>query len=266
VATLLDTIKNKMKSPQEQVQPELGKTQQAQRLLRAKSGKAAAPQAGPRASALKERMAAQATEAGAEELRQTGEVQAEQLEQREQDIAQREVQQQAKSEQAFKQSKQQFEQKSHNLLNELERAGKDINAREYKSNLEQLGFNMRLQNDQYLNRIKQEGQKARLDNGLEFKAQLAQEVFDNNKDILEDKISFKQLIEADDRTFTRELADMDINYAVELADKEIEGIQTRQVATGLGGAVKGGIEAAEKAGMFKTKETPNPKGTPNNGQ
>ena len=93
MASLMDTIKNEMQAPAEK--PQLGETTEIERLMRAKSGKAAQPSSGPRQSALGERIAARQTELGGQQIAQQGAITAQQQEEQGADIAQR-TQQQAR--------------------------------------------------------------------------------------------------------------------------------------------------------------------------
>lgn len=73
---------------------------------------------------------------------------------------------------------------------------------------------MRLSDDKYINNLQNEGMKARLNNSLEFKRQLQENIFADEKALLQNNLAFRSLLNADERDFKAKIADMDINFAL----------------------------------------------------
>lgn len=136
------------------------------------------------------------------------------------------------------------------MLQQFETGQKTLRTQQDISDLEQVGFGLRLQNDQYINQLQDIGQRQRLDDQLSFKKQLAQTVFQDQQDILQNEIAFNRMMDADDREFAEELAQMDINYAMQVADNAAKSAATRQIATGIGGTITGGLQTAKAMGIF----------------
>ena len=253
---LLDNIKNQLQSPQGQPGAgEGGQTQSVRDLLRAKTGKVSTPESGPRQSALQEAVAEQQTKAGQQQLGLRGRLQAEQLGQQQADIAQRTQQEGAQFQEQMKAAQADFDRRSNSMLDQFEAGQKSLKSQQDVADLEQLGFDIRMQNDQYVNQLQDIGKRNRLDNQLEFKKQLAQNVFKDQQDLLTNQLAFDRIVSADDREFTQELANMDINYAMQVADSAAKAASQRQVMQGVGGIVSGGIQSY---GIFNSNSATSP--------
>ena len=239
---LLDKLKSQL-SGQPDISTGPSQTGAVRGLLRAKTGKEIAPSAGPRQSALQEKMAERQTQIGAQQLQQKGQIQAEQIGQREADIAQRETQQQEQSQEQFANLQDSMENRTNQILAQFESGEKSLDNLKNLAELEQVGFGLRLQNKQYINQLQSEGEKVRLDDLLEFKSQMAQDILKDQENLMVDKVAFDRVISANDREFSQELANMDIDYAMSMADNSIKQEQARQVASGIGSLVQGGTQA-----------------------
>ncbi len=256
---LLDTIKSQLETPQAQADAGTGgQTQTVRKLLQAKTGRAATPSTSPRQSALQEKVAEAQTKDGQQQLGLRGRLQSEQIEQREADIAQREQQQEAQFQESWETAQSNMNRQANQLLNQFESGQKTLKTQENIADLEQLGFQMRLQNDQYVNQLQEVGQRNRLDNQLEFKKQLAQNVFKDQQELIVNDMAFNRMISADDREFTEELAQMDIGYAMQIADNAAKARASQQMFQGIGGVVSGGLQAANTFGIFKSTSSTSP--------
>ena len=255
MATLLDQIRGSLEKPAtpEQTGAGLGQTSQLQTLLRAKTGKAAQPSSGPGISSLQEKSATRQAQLGADQLQQQGQMASSQLGAQQQDITQRQdIQKQQVAEQQ-KGIQQSYEQNATQLLNQLSRAGRELGTQKNVANLEQAGFNLRLSNEQYVANLKQAGAKARLDDGFSFKEQITREIFEDQTDLLKDSYAFENMIRADDRTFQKELANMDINYALDLAKNAQKAESTQAAIGGVGKTVTAATGGAKDLDLFKDK-------------
>lgn len=246
MASLMDALKPQL-TGQATEKPELGETEQVQRLMRAKTGKATEPGAGPRQSAIAEKMAARQSELGRQELAGKGEILAGQQEAQAADITQREQQQQRQAQQAVEAQQQQFQLQSDAMLNQFLQGEKRLQTQQDLADLEQVGAGLRLQNQQYVDTLRQEGQKARLDDAINFKSQLAQQAFADSQDLISSDYAFRAVVEADDREFEKELQEISALDALEMVKRDIESSKTAgrwTAATAAGSAVLG--KMAEK--------------------
>lgn len=245
---LLDIVKKQLQTPGST--PAGGtlqggeQTESVRRILRAKTGKEAAPgTTGPRQSAIQEKIAQRQTDIGLGQLAQKGQIQAAQLEEREADIAQREEQQKESFLNNIQKLRSQYLQETNNLLDNYNRGVKTLDTRKDIKELEQLGFMARMQNDKYIHNLQTEGKRKRLDSGVNFKREMAKSILRNQEQLLSDKLAFERIISADDREFRKELSKINIDYALQIANNAAASQGARQVATGLGGVVTGGIQA-----------------------
>lgn len=233
MANLLETIRNNSQQ-MAQAPGTQDQTQQLGTLLRAKTGKAGlAP--GVVSSNLGEQQAvvqtqqefqnqiqpqAQIQQAGLQ-AQQTGQEQA--ARQQMQDIGQQR-----------KFDTIQSKMKTDALLNDLERNRGKLSMDQYAANVEQLGFNLRLQNDKYLNELQNEGQKARLNNDINFKEQLARTTFDNTQDIFEQRLRDKSILDANDKEYSNVVAQMGIDDAYAMFRAQAESQRQAEYYSNLG--------------------------------
>ncbi len=253
---LLDKIKEQLG---EAPQPTGGgQTQTVRELLRAKTGKAAVPGAAPRQSAIQEKMAERQTQVGMEQLGLRGRIQEEQLGQQETDITQREQQQQVQAAEQFKDIQAQMQRQTTQLLHQFESGQKSLQSNKDIADLEQLGFQTRLQNKEYIQQLQQEGQRARLDNMLEFKKQMARNILKDQQELFVNQAAFERITAANDMEFAEELSQMDLGYAMQVADNAMKAAGQRAVFTGAATAISGGLQAAAASGVFNSNSAASP--------
>lgn len=244
IMALLDSLRERLQA-QPTPTPAGSGVETVRKLIQAGTGKQAAPTTAPRQSNLQELREEAATRAGQRQLNLAGQIQSEQLAQREADITQRAQQADVQFQESFKDIQNNLVQKTNQLLNQFESGQKTLDIQKNISEIEQLGFNLRLQNAQYLNQLQTAGQVARLDNELEFKKQLAQNVFRDNQQLLINDLAFQRIIEADDREFAAELAAMNTDYALEVAANALKSQNIQTTAAGAGSIVSGAISPIE---------------------
>lgn len=243
MANLMEILKSSQSA--QQASPQLGETEQISKLVGAKSGKAAPVGSGPRQSSLASAVANNVSRGQIQEQQQqAGLVQEQQVTQLN-DINQRGQQQQTEFSEKNKQLKNQFDTRMGQMLDNYAMEGRKLDTTRDIENMEQVGFNIRLNNDQYVNKLKQEGQKARLDNDISFKTQLMMNAFADTETVLKDNIMFKTIMDADSREFEKQLSAIDANIAMGLMRKEMEAQQAGDMWAGLGGVAKAGLTYAE---------------------
>lgn len=246
--TLMDTIRGNLEQPGGQSQ-QADQTERTQSLLRAKLGKAGGIGTTPRISSIQEQQAQQQTRLGQQRQQTEGMLRGAELGQQERAIQVREQEQLADIGERRQDIEQRFNLQSSNILSELEREGRKLDDKRQTAKMEQLGFQLRLQDKAYLADLEREGRRARLDDSLSFKEQLAKDNFADMEELFRDKIDFRQLANMSDREFKEELARMDANYAMEMAH-EAEKQQAKMAKWQAIGTIAGAGASAYGKGAF----------------
>lgn len=213
-SNLLDTIRQNSQSLQTQPVAE-DQTQRIQQLLRAKSGKAVA--GGPAATSnLGEQ------QANVQSAQQLGQV-AQQANVAQQGQQVQEATQNQKVEEATQEVGQarqlntlQNKVKTDQILGDLERSKGEIDVNRQNAALEQVGTNLRLQNSQYIDQLKNEGTRARLQDAASFNDSLAKSIFQDQASVLQEQLGNKSILDATDREYNRLLSKMDVETAYEV--------------------------------------------------
>ena len=249
--SLLDKLKENMTQPAQA--PQVNQTSRVRDLLAAKSGKAgAAGTGGPKRVNTAERAAVQQTQAASKALQQQGAIGAEQLAQTSADIEQNRQHQLTQQTQTLKEQQSQFDRQSDNILNQFERGQKSLQNSKDIQELEQLGFQARLESEQYVNQLQLEGDRLRLDDSLAFKTQLAKEQWSSNIALFQDKIKVKEMIDADNRTFLEEVSKIDINSALEIAEAGIKQANIEAQMGALGNIASSAVSYGASSGWFSS--------------
>jgi len=244
--SILDKVKQQMQAPAQQPANLGGQTQTVRGLLQAKTGKQVAPTSGPQQSSIKERMAQKATQDASKQVQQTGQIQAAQIGEREADIEQRQDQQQVEFEENLANATAQFDRQSDSIMNQFFNGQKSLQNSKDIADLEQLGFIARLDNKQYIDALQLEGQKKRLSEGQNFKLEMAKTVFADSQDFLKDDLQYRAMMDMDDRAWNENLANMDINKALEFAEAENKQANAEMMAKGTGDAFSSFLSYWEK--------------------
>jgi hypothetical protein len=148
--------------------------------------------------------------------------------------------------------KSQFNQKMDEILTTLEQNRAELSLDQQKALTEQAGFYMRLNNEKYVNQLKSEGARARLDSTVKFKEAMMSTIFKNQYELLNKNLTLKSMLRADERDFDRKLAKMDINTAIALLSSELDTAATQQ---GYQGAMDTTSGIASAVGQYKGSNT-----------
>lgn len=250
---LLDIINQ---NAQLQKQGAQDSTAQARQLFAAKTGRQTSP--GVATSNLGEQQAIDQTNASIGQVQQSQQIQQAGQQQQAAGIQQAAEQQRQGLEQAREGNQLQYKLQSQQLLNDLERDRNQLDLSRDRARLEQLGSTLALQDRQYVDTLRQEGQKRRLDDKLEFERALQEDIFGNSRDLLAQSLDNKSVLNASDREWKQMLADMDINYAMEIARREADAANTSQqaaAAQGLFNAAVGAYGTSKQGGFNKEYQT-----------
>lgn len=253
--SILDNVKQQMQSPLQQPTSVGGQTESIRSLLRAKSGKASVPDSGPKQSSIQEKMAEQQTKLAGQQLQQQGQIAAAQLGEQEADIQQRTEQQEATFLDRLTTMQDDLDRRSSQLLDQFSRGQKSLQSDRDLMDLEQAGFISRLQNKQYIDRLQREGQQLRLDNSLDFAAEFAKQKMGEYTNLFRDELDFKRMMDMDDREWAREVSEMDINDALDVADAAARQTSSEQMFSGVSSLISTatdlGDDYANKRGIWK---------------
>lgn len=230
----------------------LGQTEALQRISQAAAGTAAPTgQAGPARSRQAERAVVDQVKRGQEELNR--QFQMDQLAMGQQERA---IQEEA----AFKNkllsedqlvAREKFLDTQKGIIQEYTTGQRQLDLNKDKSKLEQLGFSMRLSNDKYLNDLEKQARLANLSDEIQFEEEMYRSIFADEEELFRNDLEFRSLLNADERTFKDELAQISIDTALDLAKAENRALSERQMWEGLATTAEAGAFAYSKFGGSK---------------
>jgi len=243
---LLDTVKQNSAAMASPTSPLMApgvtggeNTQQVQSLMgTAQTGKDLGPAAGGQAklSSLGEKLAGVNNLMQAQQQQQQALVQSTQQEQQEQG-QQQQFQQSSKAvSQQRVEALQSFNTSLTGMLQDQSGRLQQLDLANDKSRLEFMGQMLRLGNDKYITSLETEGAKSRLDSALGFQQALAQTVFADEESLLGNNLTFRNMLASDDRTLTRQLGAMDLEFSQQLARVKGKSAATTTMWSGIGTA------------------------------
>jgi hypothetical protein len=126
-----------------------------------------------------------------------------------------------------------FKDMTEDLLQKFEQNQDLLATDKYSAEAQQLTFNMRMQNKKYIDQLKLEGQRNRLNDAEAFREAMQAQSFADEHELLKTNLAFKDLVTIDtigfrtnkaaqDREFKQKLGQMDIEMALQaaLADQD----------------------------------------------
>lgn len=252
----MESLKPQLEGTVTPVQP--GQTEQASGLLRAKlTGKATTSGTTPSAGGMAESQAQMATKQAGRQQQFQGRLQGQQLEQQETTQQQQFEEQELNIMDKFEEVQESAKREADKILQEFARGGRQLDDQKAGMRAEQAGFLVRLQNKEYVANLQQEGQKARLENDIEFKTKATEQAFADEQALMRDQYTAKKIANMNQREWDRELAGMDINYILGAHSAQMAADSQQQVFTSAGNLASAGTEA-----YTTYKENPPPKDTP----
>lgn len=251
MATLLDIINQNSAVPTQT--PQLGTTQQAQGLLRARTGKQISPSGGePGISDIQEKSAADQTRLSLVPVQQQATIQGAQAQQASAAVEQQKQQDLAGATQQKAGLTLQGQIQTNQLLQDLEQNRAQLNTEKDKSKLEQVAFGLRMGDQQYVDTLQREGARQRLDDQHSFDQALTSSVFGDQTDLLQQALGGKSILAAGDREFNSFLSNLSVDQARQLAKIDLahaavmSQLQTQAEARRLEAAA----EEKRQGGMF----------------
>jgi len=242
--TLFDTLQQNL--GQQAATPAVGQGKRLQDLLKAQQGKAAGPTTGPAASALGEQAAAVQTQAAGREQVIQGQLAAQGLQQQQLEQQRQSQQQMAEVESKRQSLLQNAQLQTSQILNEAKREGKQLSFDKDAIKIEQLGFNLRLQDDQYMQALQIQAGKQRLNNSVDFNVAMQKSILQDNYDILKSNLNVETILAGNAQAAEKELARMTLDQALELGKDQIKAENKKAMYKSIGGMVTGGAMAFAK--------------------
>lgn len=112
------------------------------------------------------------------------------------------------------------------ILNSLAQDKGNIQTQQKQAALEQVSFNLSMQDKQYTDTIQNIGARRRLDNDVNFKSEQQQIAFGNSLSILQQKLGESDVLAASDRDFQKALSNLSIQDAMKIAQIQAAGAQS----------------------------------------
>lgn len=213
----------KMTQPVQPAGQVLGQTEAIQRISQAASGKqapGATAGAAPARSIQGERQVVDQVRRGQEELAKQAQIDQLAIAQQARSLQQNEDFKNKVISEEQVAARDKFLDLQRNILSEYTNGQRQLDLNKDKAKLEQLGFSMRLSNEQYINELQNQAARANLADELQFEEELYRTIFADEEELFRDDLDFRALLAADERAFRDELAQIDINAAIRLAETE----------------------------------------------
>ncbi len=262
--TLLESLKPKLGgTPTALPGTQLGQTQGLRNLIQTTTGKAATPGGqGPQQADVGELQAARETRLQGQQGALSEQINTAGMVEKSEGMASTQNQQAQSIAENVANNQSQFEIRSNSIISDYVNGGKKLSTQRDVMAMEQAGAALRLSNEKYVTELNRAGEMARLTSQAAFKEQAYRDEFLTDIILTKDNTSFRQMMDADDRTFAYAMGQMDIDYALEVADQARKQANSQAMWQGVGGVVSAGastLSSKEAAGWFKS--TPGTKPT-----
>jgi len=214
----------------------------------------------PQMSSLSERLASLQTLNQAKEVTQEAQLQGVSLDQQHDQMQQEFSQASTQLTEQQVGAQEQFNQQFKGMLFEQTNQLKSLDLTKDKSRMEQMGFMLRLGNTQYIDQLQTAGKRARLDNAVSFNENLQRSIFSEEMDLFSNSLEFRNYMYADARDATRQLADMDLDFAMEIANADSKAANSQMMWSGFGNIASAGMSYAAKSPAAPAPDTTSPIG------
>ena len=156
--------------------------------------------------------------------------------------------------QKAKAQKSQYKLQAQGLLQDFQRGVKKLDDAKDALAVEMLGHHARMTNDKYLHQLNMADKELDLNNSLSWSREQAKSVINAELEDFYDKIDFDKFMNADDRAFKKEMAQMDMATAQRLLDESVKQMNKQALYEGSGEIIKSGIQAGEKYAASSEEE------------
>lgn len=200
----------------------------------------------PQMSSLGERLASLQTLNQAKEVTQQAQLQGISLDQQQDQMQQEFSQASTQLNEQQVSSHEQFNQQLKGMLFEQENQLRSLDLSKDKARMEQMGFMLRLGNTQYIDQLQNEGRRARLDNSISFNENLQRSIFAEEMDLFSNSLDFRNYMYADARDAQKQLAELDIEFAMQVAMADNKAANSQMMWSGVGNVLGAGMSYAAK--------------------
>jgi hypothetical protein len=241
--SLLDALNNKQQSIKAPAPKD--DTAAAQKLLTTKAtGQAAAPSAGPAASSMTEKLGLSQAKKQIDQGKLQQQLQTASLQGQEAAQEQRFEAAEARGLDKMKAMASDFQRRSNDILASFERGEKKIDDQRHAVDMETMGVQARLGNQEYTHQLDMNAKQMGLDNDLKFKEEMARTIIGDDLEFLKDDLAHRRIMSGNDREFKEEMANMDINMAIKAMEQEMKQQQMQGKYAGISGMMSAGIQGA----------------------
>lgn len=246
--TLREVLQQRLEAPA--TLPQLGQTQEAGRLLQAKTGQAIGLGIVPARSQQQELTAQQQTIQQSEQQQFEGALAGEELRLAEQNQEQRLDLGLQGIDEKRKETENRYKQQVAGIAADLLAGEKRLDAQEYQVRMEQVAQSARLNNKLYIQNLEQAAQEKRLNTELGFKQAMYQTVFQDDLALFSNDLSFRAMMDASDRQFNESIQMLSVRDALSVAEADVQTAKTSAMWSGVAGLGSAGAQAYG-SGMFK---------------
>lgn len=222
-----------------------GKTEGIANILRQRSGKLTQA-TGPKTGSMMERIAlADAVQKGREQAQQTtvqGQALQQQVKAQEQQTSQA-VQSQS---QQYKQATDQLKQQTAELLQGSKHSNEGLTLRQDGAKLEQAAFNIRLQNDKYIQELQLAGRENRLTDQQAFEEEALRLSLGEGTAELEKQFGLQRGLNSSQRDWEEQMSKLSLDSALAMANQQVKDYNAQQMWSGGGQILQAGVSAMGK--------------------
>ncbi len=147
---------------------------------------------------------------------------------------------------------------SDDIFAQFTQGNQELADRADAAQLEQLAFNMRFSDNQYLDQLSRVGKVRMLENDLNFRKEAAKLRMGDDMSLFLDQLGWLDGYNDSNRKFSEKMNSLDLDFAMSFSDKAAAAQNKQQIATGIMTGSKAGIEYMVE-NKKKSTSTPPPK-------
>jgi len=132
--------------------------------------------------------------------------------------------------------------RKNEILESIRQGTMSLDMDKFVAEKEQLGFQIRLENDKYVSSLENEARRAGIVNDATFRTALQEDIWGEEMDLFKDRVSFAEMTSASNRDFERMISNMSLDDAMELARHAIKSESTKGMFEGTGKLASAGAE------------------------
>jgi len=240
--SLLDVVQQNMTQPVSA--PLEDQTQKARKLLAARSGKSTAGLGAE--SSIAEQAAVEQTGQGLVDVQRQGQLGALELTAKQQSTQAGEQQSRAELDLKRRQIEQAASRQKQQILMQLGQERQKLTQDQKLARAEQLAHVMRLEDKKYTDKLEMKAKLENLSNSLKFREAQQKAIFGSNLELLKQQLGYADLLAASERDFTERMADIDLNFALEVMDNQMADEREAAKINAASGIVSSSVNAYDK--------------------